>query len=317
MRRRTFAALAASALAAAPFRSRAASPSSVRLAYVPVLSLAPVMVAMERRYYADAGLDVDMISIATAQDAVALLARGRLDAAAGGISAAFFNAVRRGFKVRLAGCTTYIPKRGHPTALLVRTALYEKGVRNPQELRGQRIGLIGGLGTASSYYLGKLIWPLTFDDVDLVPLNGGDQGVALKRGSIAAAFAWNPFTQAFERNGIARVIAVPMPGTSTGGVLFGERALADAGLAKALRSATNRAIADIAGNGYYDAKNLAAIAKYVGQTPAAIVKDDRYDYPPGMPVDGRTLEAMQRLFIAEKTLAYPSPLSVASLTAKE
>ncbi|HVA32998.1 MAG TPA: ABC transporter substrate-binding protein, partial [Candidatus Baltobacteraceae bacterium] len=311
MRRSRFIAAAASIPLAMGSTVAAAPPRAgrrVAFAYVPVLAAAPIMAANDRGYFADAGLDVELITIATAQDAIALLARGRLDAAAGGLSAAFFNAVHRGFKVRLAGSLAWIPKRGHPTALLVRSDLYQSGLRTPQQLRGHRIGLIGGLGTASSYYLGALIAPLTFADVELIPLNGGDQGIALKRKSIAAAFAWNPFTQAFERGGIAKIVGLPAAQTCTSGTIFGERMLSEPALAKALFSAVDRAITDIAGAGYYDPKNVAAFAKHTGQPASSLAQEDRYDYRPGMPIDRPTLDAMQRLFIAEKTLAYKTPV---------
>jgi ABC-type nitrate/sulfonate/bicarbonate transport system substrate-binding protein len=241
------------------------------------------------------------------------LANAGLDAAAGGLSAAFFNAVHRGLRVKMAASMTYIPQRGHPTALMVRTDLYERGLRTPQELRGHRIGLLGGLGTASSFYVGRMIRPLTFADVELIALNGGDQGVALARKSIAAAFAWNPFTQAFERKGIARAIALPAPGESTGALLFGERLLARPAAARAVFAAIGRAVADVSGPGYYEASNLAAYSKYIGLPAGVLAKDDRYDFKTGLPIDRTTLDAMQRLFIEERTLAYKTPVSDAQL----
>jgi NitT/TauT family transport system substrate-binding protein len=278
------------------------------VAYVPVLAAAPTMIAADRGYFADAGLDVELITIATAQDAIALLARRRLDAAVGGISAAFFNAIRRGFNVRLAGGVTYMPQTGHPTALMIRTDKYEAGLLVPQQLRGEKIGVIGGLGTASSFYVGQMIAPLTFADVDLVPLNSADQGIALARKSIAAALVWNPFTQAFERKKIAVVAAVTEPGTSTSGLFFGERLLQDPPLARALFDAFDRAVVEISGDKYYDAKNIAIYAKHIGSPEEVFRKDDRYAYRPGMPVDRPTLDSMQRLFITEKTLAYREPV---------
>jgi NitT/TauT family transport system substrate-binding protein len=283
------------------------------VAYVPVLAAAPTMIAMDRGYFADAGLDVELVTINTAQDAIALLARRRLDAAVGGVSAAFFNAIRRGFEVRLAGGVTYIPKTGHPTAFVIRTDKYQAGFLAPQQLRGEKIGIIGGLGTASSYYVGLMIAPMTFADVDLVPLNSADQGIALARKSIAAALAWNPFTQSFERRKIAVVAAVPPPDTSTSGLFFGSRLLEDRPLANALFDAFDRAVVEISGDGYYDPKNVAIYSKHIGSPQEVFRKDDRYAYRPGMPVDRPTLETMQRLFIAEKTLAYREPVADTAL----
>jgi NitT/TauT family transport system substrate-binding protein len=286
------------------------------VAYVPVLAAATTMIAADRGYFADAGLDVELITIATAQDAIALLARRRLDAAVGGISAAFFNAVRRGFNVRLAGCVCYMPKKGHPTALMIRTDKYQGGILIPQQLRGEKIGVIGGLGTASSYYVGEMIQPLTFADVDLVPLNSADQGIALSRKSIAAALVWNPFTQAFERKNIAKVAAVTKPGTATSGLFYGERLLEDRPLANALFDAYNRATIEISGDKYYDPKNIAIYSKHIGSPESVFLKDDRYAYVAGLPVDTTTLERMQRLFIAEKTLAYREPVADSALVWK-
>jgi ABC-type nitrate/sulfonate/bicarbonate transport system substrate-binding protein len=283
------------------------------VAYVPVLAAATTMIAADRGYFTGAGLDVELVTIATAQDAIALLARRRLDAAVGGISAAFFNAVRRGFNVRLAGCVCYMPERGHPTALMIRTDKYEGGILIPQQLRGEKIGVIGGLGTASSYYVGEMIAPLTFADVDLVPLNSADQGIALARKSIAAALVWNPFTQAYERRNIAKVAGVTKPGTATSGLFFGERLLEDRPLANALFDAYNRATIEISGAKYYDPKNIAIYSKHIGSPESVFLKDDRYAYVAGMPVDRKTLERMQRLFIGEKTLAYREPVADSAL----
>jgi ABC-type nitrate/sulfonate/bicarbonate transport system substrate-binding protein len=146
-----------------------------------------------------------------------------------------------------------------------------------------------------------------------VPLNSADQGIALARKSIAAALVWNPFTQAFERKKIAVVTAVPEAGTSTSGLFFGSRLLEDRPLANALFDAFDRAVVEISGDGYYDPKNVAIYSKHIGFPQEVFRKDDRYAYRPGMPVDRPTLDAMQRLFIAEKTLAYHKPVADTAL----
>lgn len=296
----------------------AAAPKSQRVvvAYVQSLQVVPVMVAAERGFFTQADLEVELVPVGAAQDAVALLARGHLDVAAGGLSAAFFNAVHRGFDVRLAGGLAYIPARGHPSALMVRSDLYDQGIRRPQQLAGRRIGLPGGLGTSNSYFVALLIRPLTLADVDLVPVSGGDQGVALSRKSIAAVFSQNPFTQSFERKGLAKVIALPPRGAGFGGAFFGGRLLREPALAERVFSVLDRSVREIAGPGYYDPRNLAAYAKYVGQTAQELAREDRYAFKPGMPVDRATLDSMQRVFIVEKTLAYREPVSDTALVWK-
>ena len=305
MRRRDF---VASALGATVTLAAAPKPQRLTVAYIQSLQVAPIMVAAERGFFSDAGFDAEMVPVGATQDAVALLARGRLDVATGGLSAAFFNAVHRGFDVRFAGGMAYIPATGHPSALMVRSDLYEQGLRTTKQLAGKRIGLQGGLGTSGSYFIGVLIRPLTFADVDLVPLSGGDQGVALSRKSIAAVFSQNPFTQMFERKGLAKIVALPPRGAGFGGAFFGTRLLHEPALARRAFGVLDRAVREVAGNGYYDPRNLAACAKYVGETAQALAREDRYAFKPGMPVDRATLESMQRLFIGERTLAYREPV---------
>jgi hypothetical protein len=147
-------------------------------------------------------------------------------------------------------------------------------------------------------------------------LSGGDQGVALSRKSIAAVFSQNPFTQSFERKGLAKVIAQPPSGAGFGGVFFGTRILRDTALARQIFGALDRAVREVAGPGYYDPRNLAAYAKYTGEKVDALAHQDRYAFKPGLPVDRSTLDAMQRLFIVEKTLAYRQPVPDSELVWK-
>ena len=90
--RKHFLAAGAAALAL-PRSARAAAPRALVAGYVPSTHFAPVFVAQDRGFFANAGATVSLTPIVAGQDALALLATGRLDFIAAGLSAAFFNGI--------------------------------------------------------------------------------------------------------------------------------------------------------------------------------------------------------------------------------
>jgi ABC-type nitrate/sulfonate/bicarbonate transport system substrate-binding protein len=249
-----------------------------------------------------------VISVTSTQDSMALLAKERLDASAGGVSAAFFNAVHRGFDMRACASIAYQPKNGAPTCLMIRRDLYDKGITKPQQLKGERIALIGGVGGAPSYLAAQWIAPLTFHDVDMIPMGMPDTGIALARKAVAAAVVFSPFTVAFEKRGLAKVVAVQKVGTSTTALMLGKRLLDDRSKAKAVRMAFVRAARDLAGDGYYSPSTLEILSKHTGASIAALREEPRYAFADGLPLDLQTLEDMQRTFIEERTVTYKAPM---------
>jgi hypothetical protein len=155
--RRTFLSGAGAALVlAAPFVGRAAE-RTLDAGFVPSTLFAPLFVAQDRGYLSAAGAKSDLTPIVAGQDALALLATGRLDFIAAGLSAAFFNGVARGLDVRLVASTGYQPRHGHPSGLMVRRDLYDAGTRAPHDLRGKKIAFNGGAGATSAYYVARIL----------------------------------------------------------------------------------------------------------------------------------------------------------------
>jgi NitT/TauT family transport system substrate-binding protein len=288
------------------------------IGYVPTTLFAPVFVAAERGYFHEAGFTPNLLPIVAGQDAMALTALGQLDLVAAAMSAAFFNAVNRGFEIRFVASTGYQPRTGHPTALMARTDLFAGGLRDAGGLRGKKVGWIGGAGAASAYYVARILrdFGMTLKDIDGVNIANPDQEVALERKAIDAVFTSAPFTEVFEQKKLAHFIGSVPPGISASGIFFGPNLLHAPDQARAIMTALRRAAADIAGNGYYAPGNIAAYATYTKQPIDVLQHADRYEFKPDLRIDQGTVIDMQRVFIDQNILLYKIPINEAQLVAR-
>jgi NitT/TauT family transport system substrate-binding protein len=310
---------AAAAALGAPAIVRAQSgPKPLTIGYVPTTLFAPVFVAVERGYLHEAGFAPNLLPIVAGQDSMALTAQGQLDLVAAAMSAAFFNAVSRGFEIRFVASTGYQPRTGHPTGLMAREDLYASGLHDAGGLRGKKVGWIGGSGAASGYYVARILrgYGMTLKDIDGVNIANPDQEVALERKAIDAVFTSAPFTNVFEEKKLARFIGSVQPGISASGVFFGPNLLHAPDAARAIMTALRKAAADLAGPGYYAPDNIAAYAKYTKQPLEVLQKADRYDFKPDLRIDQGTVIDMQRVFIDQGILLYKTPINEAQLVAR-
>jgi NitT/TauT family transport system substrate-binding protein len=298
------------AAAAVPQTARAQSGKALTVGYVPSTLFAPVFVAQERGYLHDAGFNATLTPIVAGQDAMALVAQSQMDVATAGLSAAFFNAVNRNLDVKFVASTGYQPAKGHPTALMIRQDLYDAGARDASALKGKTVGWLGNAGATAGYYVALILRKagLTMKDISAVSIAAPDQEVALERKAVDAMFCSAPFTALFAEKKLAQIIASVPAGIAGTGIFFGPTLLNDAPSATAVMKAFRRGAADVVGNGYFNAVNLAAMAKYTGQSVDLIKTTDRYDFKPDLRIDQTTLTDMQNEFINQGILAYKTAL---------
>lgn len=314
--RRDFLAGAATLGAAFALPRRADADGTLTGGYVPSTLFAPVFAAVDRGYFESAGLSVTLTPVVAGQDALALLATGRLDFIAAGLSAAFYNGIARGLDVRFVGSTGYQPRHGHPSALMLRSDLSD--VRGVGDLRGKRIAWNGGAGATSAYYVARIlrVAGLQLADIETADISVPDQGIAFERKAIDAAFTATPATEAFIEQKLARFLAAPPAGISATGIFFGPSLLGSPERARLALEACRRGAADVAGDAYYSHRNLATFAKYTHQPVEVLQRGARYDYEPDLRIDQVTLEDMQREFLVQHILTYPAPLEASRLVAR-
>jgi NitT/TauT family transport system substrate-binding protein len=294
---------------------RAQSGKALTIGYVPSTLFAPLFVAQERGYLRDSNINATLSPIVAGSDSMALVGQGLVDCCAAGLSAAFFNAVNRGLALKFVASTGYQPSKGHPTALMMREDLYDAGAHDAGALRGKKIGWLGNGGATSGYYVAVILrkFGMTMKDIDAVNIAAPDQEVALERKAVDALFASAPFTRLFEQKKLARIVGNVPAGISGTGIFFGPSLLDHPEIAHAVMRGLRRGAADVAGSGYFDPDNVAAMAKYTNQPQDLIRSADRYDFKPDLRVDLGTIEDMQKEFIREGLLAYKSPINEALL----
>ncbi|MBV8368509.1 MAG: ABC transporter substrate-binding protein [Candidatus Eremiobacteraeota bacterium] len=311
------AAAATAAVAAFPTAIVAQARKALTIGYVPSTLFAPVFVAAERGYLRDAGFDANLTPIVAGADSMSLVAQGQIDVAAAALSAAFYNAVNRGLEVKFVASTGYQPRKGQPSALLIRQDLYDGGLRIPG-LRGKKIGWIGNQGAASAYYVARILRKdrLRLTDIESLNIPNPEQQTALEHKAIDALFTSAPFSEEFAQKRLATIVGSPPPGIAASGIFFGPALLRNHDSASAVMTALRKAAAEIAGNGFYAPANIEAYAKYTKQPVELIKASPRYDFKPDLRIDQGTLEDMQREFVADNILTYKQPLNEVRLVAR-
>ncbi len=311
------AAAATAAVTAFPTAILAQARKTLTIGYVPSTLFAPVFVAAERGYLRDAGFDAALTPIVAGADSMSLVAQGQIDVAAAALSAAFYNAVNRGLEVKYVASTGYQPRKGQPSALLIRQDLYEGGLRIPG-LKGKKIGWTGNQGAASAYYVARILRKdgLRLTDIESLNIPNPDQQTALEHKAVDALFTSAPFSEEFAQKRLATIVASPPPGIAASGIFFGPALLRNHDNASAVMTALRKAAAEIAGNGFYAPANIEAYAKYTKQPVELIKASPRYDFRPDLRIDQGTLEDMQREFVADNILTYKQPLNEVRLVAR-
>ena len=288
------------------------------IGYVPSTLFAPIFVAAEKGYLAAAGFDANLTPIVAGADSMSLVAQGQIDVAAAALSAAFYNAVNRGLEVKFVAATGYQPRKGRPSALLIRQDLYDGGLRLSGALRGKKFGWIGNTGAASAYYVARILRTvgLRLTDIESLNIPNPEQQTALEHKAVDALFTSAPFSDEFAQKKLGTIVGSPPAGIAASGIFFGPALLRNHEQAGAVMTALRKAGAEIAGDGFYDSANLSAYAKYTKQPIEMIKAAPRYDFKPDLRIDQGTLEDMQREFLADNILTYKQPLNEVQLVAR-
>ncbi len=295
----------------------------VKISVVPCVCFAPIYIAQQKGYLAEAGIKLDITQVAAGQDAIAFLAAGKIDALAGGVSAGLFNALNRGLNVRLVasmGGEDMATNQTPPVALVVRSDLYESGVTKPAQLKGKTIAIPGGVGAIGSFDLAVHLNAagLTLKDVTVLNLSMPDTIGALKNKSVDAAVTTNPFLSQLLSAKTA-VVAAPSSSSVLGhaiaktGLLVNPEFLSERrDVAARLVKALIRASKDIQGNGFLDPLITKILSEVTGQN-AETLSIGRYSFSPELDPKYVDLEAIQQVFLKEQILKKPAALDGVSV----
>jgi NitT/TauT family transport system substrate-binding protein len=289
---------------------------TVRFGMLPSIATSPVYVGVESGAYADAGLDVNVTSMADSVQVIVALATGQLDIGQSAMGVGALNAFGRGVDLKaVASANQDPPGHGSITPILVRADLYDSGaIRGASQLKGRRFAS-SARGTIGEYSVGKFLQQagLTMDDLDVVSVSGPEQIVAFADKAIDVAAPLQPLAAQAVQKGLVRVLSDDYQPNAQLGLIVVNTRWAQAHPDSVVQFLvaylkTVRRLSD--GQVKNDQQALDAIGKYVN-TPPDVVK---LAPDPYWPKDGRinrsSLAEEQAFFLEHRSLDFSTPISI-------
>lgn len=310
-----------------PTAAAAEALRTVRVGYIPIGSAAPILIAYEKGYFAELGLEVQLESFRTGGEMIAPLGLGQLDIGSGESGVALFNAIAQGVDVKAFLPLTLFREGNEFIVFVVRKDLVDDGkVRTVADLKGMKV-VVNNVRGMTEYYTNEFLQSggLTIDDVDLVVLPFPEMVQALGNKAVDAAFMMHPmaavavspgengeppvgvelikFSQAVESQQMAVMIC-------------GKNLLDPANRETAVRVTMGliRAFRDLQGDAWRENDEIVAIiSRYTGQPEEAVRRSVIPFYEPNGVINQASLIEMQRYYLERGYTDYQDALDTGSL----
>jgi NitT/TauT family transport system substrate-binding protein len=182
--------------------------TTVTVAYMPLISNAPLFIAKEEGYFDRQGINVEFEKVQSGAAALPILINGDVAVSGGALTPGLYNAITKGAHVRIvADKGRMAPGFCNSSALMVRRDLYEKGiVRNVSDLKGRKImaSTEQTYGISRSLDLGNL----SIDDIEVIDMDYPSGEIALRNGAVDAGVLTEPYITQALNSGMA-IVLVP------------------------------------------------------------------------------------------------------------
>jgi len=275
---------------------------TLRAAYLKSLSFSPLFLAMEKKYFEEEGLNIELDAVQSASDVIAFLGLGRLDLAFGNIGTPLINAGERNINVRVVAATSYYPADRAtlaPAPIIVRKPLADSGaVKTLADLKGRKVAF-NTRGGVIEYLVGGAAQRagMQVSDFDVVTLPFPSMSAALANGAVDGAVMPEPLATAVREQGIGAVLDPnPLPAALATVLMFGPSLLEGAGEenGKKVMRALRRAAADLdAPAKIMSADNVQIWAKHTELPASLIAKTAPYVFDPQLAVSVSDLMRQQ------------------------
>jgi NitT/TauT family transport system substrate-binding protein len=268
----------------------------VRVGHMPIFAFAPFFVALDKGYFEEEGIAVELVRFRTGSEMIAPLAAGHLEVGGGEAGPALLNAVAQGFDVRAVAALASQPPGYGAVPLLVRRDLYESGaVNSPADLAGRKVAVNTYRGNAE-YLLAAALegTGVALEDVDMISLPFPEMPAAFANGAIDGAILPHPLAARALGSGSAAVLVEGdkiADSPQNGVVYFGRRLLEEDGGERGTRflRAYLKAVRDLQGEGWRDAENAAILAARTKVPLKAILKGKPYYFEPDGAINEKSL----------------------------
>jgi NitT/TauT family transport system substrate-binding protein len=288
--------------------------TKVSVGHVPVTIYAPLFVAVDKGYFAEEGIEVELLPVEGGTENVVQVAAGNFDVAGGGIGAGMLNAVARGVEFEIAApLHTERPPLTSP--FVVSKKRYDSGeLTKMSDLKGKKVST-NAKGAATEYWLWKALQQggLDFPDVEVLGVGFREVAPALENGSLDGAILGEPLATLAEDQGlVARLSEDFIEGFTPTVIYFNKDwSTKHPELAQGFIKAFLRGARDLNGDQWYSDENLTIIEKYT-KVPADVVKRANRSYhDPNGVVPLADLMELQRFFRSQGELSYDEDIDLA------
>ncbi len=301
---------------ASPGPARAApplqAPTTLTVGYLPVSIAAPLYLAIEKGYFAEQGLSIDLQLFASGAEVLTSTAGGQLNiGTAASVGSAALNAFSRGVDVRIIA-TSHAENAANPTTNFVIRRV-DGSVPGIAELRGRRVA-INSVGVATEYVLGLGLATagMTPEDIDLQQIPFPDMVAALTNGSIDAAVMAEPFITRVVQQGVAEALQNVVPDRMQTTVTYvNSRWLAqNADPTRRFAVAFVRALRELQGDNWTRDDVVQIIAQYTRLEPAVVRASAAPYYDPDGRVNVESIMEQQRFFMQRGSTTYREPIDI-------
>jgi len=200
--------------------------STVKVVTLPFITFAPFYIGVEEGYFAEQGIEVELVKMTVQEEILPALSSGQVDVSSGLVSAGMFNAIARGAEIRLTADKGFIdPDSCVNYSLIGRSDLIEEGgFETADQLAGTTINVVPA--TWLEYYLAEILatGSLTLDDIEKTNISAPAVPEGLNSGSLDAAVNAEPWVTIMANSGHVPVLQLPqelLPNESAAVILFG------------------------------------------------------------------------------------------------
>lgn len=287
----------------------------VTVGYIQALIYGPVMLANDKGYFAEQGLDVTLEPAAGGSEMVVLTANGDYDIGIGGAGPAFFNAVNQGIDLTIIS-PLHFERDPQATPLMVSKERYDSGeITSVEDLAGKSVSV--NAPGATEYWLQTALGTggLTIADIDLQYLPFPDVPAALDSGALDGAMLGEPFATLAEQEGLAVRLDADFPENFQPTFVWVNPDFAEDNpeLTTGFMAGMMRGCRDLWGDDWNSDENVAILNNYTGVSVDLIREASRTFCEPNGEINEDDLATLQTFFAERGLLEYDEPIDVSTL----
>ena len=251
-------------------------PDALKVGVLPFLSNSILEIGVREGFFADQGIAVELVKVASVNDIAPLLVQGVIDISTPGLTAGLFNSISNGAQIRLVlALTDFAVQDCASIAFVARRADVESGkYADPARWKGARMALsTPGAPGVPSFVLSKVLASvgLTSADVKVMGIDLAVQGEALRTGQLDIVYAIEPWiTRMCAPGDIAVLMPVEpvAPEMTASVIVYGQKPLKNRDLGRRFAVAYLRAVRQYR-LGKTD-RNVEIASEYTGLEPELV-----------------------------------------------